>query len=269
MKPISRFYLSLALLIFLSLSGCGGGSTQPMPQVQGAQPPFMSGLYQIFGSSNSNLFTLSGSLMQNGSNVSGVMHIGMPACFSFNTDLPVSGTLTNDANLTVTLSLTLPNGQMLSFSLTHPGGHLSTVAGNFSITGAGCAAAEQGLANGGIVTITGLWQGTLITSAQTVSSISLNLTQTGPDAHGFFSATGTGTITGGTCFGSVTVDPATVIGGIGTNLVLNNSQAGTTGKVLMSGTVIPGSFGSTSFEGPYTSMQGACSEIGTARLQVG
>lgn len=229
----------------------------------------MSGLYQIFATSNANAFSLSGSLMQNGGNVSGVMHISMPACFPFTTDLPVTGTLMNDASLTMTLSLTLPNGQMLSFSMTHPGGHLSTVAGNFSITGAGCAVAEQGLANGGIVTITGQWQGTLITSAQTVSSITLNLTQSGPDVHGFFSATGTGTITGGTCFGGVSVDPATVIIGSGTAFVLDNSQAGTTGKLTMTGSIIPGVFGGASFVGAYTSVQGACSEIGTARLQVG
>jgi hypothetical protein len=229
----------------------------------------MSGLYQIFASSNSNAFSISGSLMQNGGNVSGVMHISMPACFSFTTDLPVSGTLMNDASLTMTLSLTLPSGQMLSFSMTHPGGHLSTVAGNFSITGAGCAAAEQGLANGGAITITGLWQGTLITAAQTVSSISLNLTQSGPDAHGFFSATGTGTITGGTCFGGASVDPITVIIGSGTNLVLDNSQAGTTGKLTLTGNILPGAFGGASFVGAYTSVQGACLEVGTARLQIG
>lgn len=266
MKPISRFYLSLALLLYLLLSGCGGGSMQPPPS---SPPPFTSGLYQIFASSNSNAFSLSGSLMQNGSNVSGVMHISMPACFSFTTDLPVNGTLTNDANLTVTLSLTLPNGQMLSFSLTHPGGHLSTVAGNFTIAGAGCAVPEQGLANGGAVTITGQWQGTLTTSAQTVSSISLNLTQAGPDAHGFFSATGTGTITGGTCFGGASVDSATVIIGSGTTFVLDNSQAGATGKLTITGTILPGVFGGASVVGAYISVQGACLEVGTARLQVG
>jgi|SRR5579859_3186611 len=266
MKRIFPLQLFFGLFIYLSISGCGGASTPAPPP---PPPPFTSGLYQLFASSNSNAFTLSGSLMQSGSTVSGVMHIGMPQCFPFTTDLPVKGTLMNDANLTVNLSLTLPSGQMLSFSLTHVGGHLSNVAGSFAITGAGCAAPEQGLANGGTVTITGQWTGTLITAAQTVSSISLNLTQTGPDAHGFFSATGTGTITGGTCFGGVSVDSTTVIAGNGTNFVLDNSQTGTTGKLTLQGNILPGAFGGASFTGTYTSVQGACSETGVARIQTG
>ena len=264
MKPIARCRLFLALF-YLSLSGCGGGSMQTPPP----PPPFTSGLYTLFASSNSNAFTLSGSLMQSGSGVSGVMHIGMPACFPFSTDLPVSGALMNDANLTVNLSLTLPSGQMLTFNLVHVGGHLSTVAGSFAITGAGCAVPEQGLANGGTVTITGLWQGTLTSAAQTVSTINLNLTQTGPDAHGFFSATGTGTITGGTCFGGVSVDAATSIAGLGTTFVLDNSQSGTTGKLTVQGNIIPGAFGGASFQGIYTSVQGACAETGVVRMQIG
>jgi hypothetical protein len=232
-------------------------------------PQFTSGLYTLFASSNSNAFTLSGSLMQSGSTVVGVMHIGMPQCFSFSTDLPVTGTLSSDTNLPVNLSLTLPSGQMLTFSLLHIGGHLSTVAGNFAITGAGCAAPEQGLANGGTVTITGQWTGTLTNTSQSTSSISLNLTQTGPDAHGFFSAMGTGTITGGTCFGAVSVDATTAIAGQGTNFVLDNSQSGTTGKLTLQGTIMPGVFGGAIFQGLYTSTQGACSETGTAKLQVG
>ena len=263
MKPC--FYLALSIFLL----GCGGGTPHTPPHEPNPQPPFMSGLYQIFASSNSNAFSISGSLMQHGATVSGVMHISMPACFPFTTDLPVNGVLMDDASLTMTLFVTLPSGQMLTFSMTHPGGHLSTVAGNFSITGPGCAAAEQGLANGGVVTITGLWQGTLTSSSQTVSSISLNLTQSGPDAHGFFSATGTGTITGGTCFGGVSVDSATVIIGSGTNFVLDNSQAGATGKLTLTGSITPGVFGSATFIGAYTSLQGACSETGTAHLQVG
>lgn len=48
MKLISRFYLLLALLLYLSLSGCGGGSMRELPP-----PPFTSGLYTLFVSSNS------------------------------------------------------------------------------------------------------------------------------------------------------------------------------------------------------------------------
>jgi hypothetical protein len=265
MKLIFRNELYLVLWICLVLSGCGGGSVQSPPP----PPPFISGLYQLFASSNSNAFTLSGSLMQSGATVSGVMHIGMPLCFSSAPDLPVNGTVSNDMNGPINLSLTLPSGQLLTFSLLHPGGHLPNLAGTFAITGPGCAAPEQGLANGGTVTLSGSWQGTLTSSAQTVSTINLNLTQSGPDAHGFFSAAGSGTITGGTCFSGVIVDPTTMIAGPGTHFVLNNNQSGTTGKLTIQGTILPGAFGGATFTGTYTSTQGACSEVGTASMQVG
>jgi hypothetical protein len=259
-----RFLHLLSALLF-ALIGCGGNSTQTPPP---PPPPFTSGLYQLFASSNSNAFTLSGSLMQSGGTVSGVMHISMPACFNFTTDLPVTGTLSSAANFPVSLSLTLPSGQALSFNLLHPGGHLSNLTGTFAIAGSGCAAPEQGLANGGTVTITGQWQGTLTPTGGASSSITLNLTQSGPDPHGFFSATGTAAM-GGTCFSGGTVNPATVIIGNGTSIVLDNSQSGTTGKLTLQGSIIPGVFGGASFVGGYTSLQGTCSEIGTVSMQTG
>jgi len=267
MKRASRFQLLSALLLFLGISGCGGNGSMPVPPAP--PPPFTSGLYQLFASSNSNAFSLSGSLMQSGSTVSGVMHVSMPLCFSFSADLPVTGTLSNDVNFPVNLSLPLPSGQMLTFNLQHPGGLLSKLTGTFGISGAGCAAPEQGLANGGAVTISGAWQGTLINAQQSVSTIQLNLTQMGPDAHGFFSATGSGTIAGGTCFGTVSVDASTVIVGPKTSFVLNNSQSGTTGKLTLGGSITPGAFGGGNLGGSYTSTQGACSEVGVASMQTG
>ncbi|MBZ5491176.1 MAG: hypothetical protein LAO76_09625 [Acidobacteriia bacterium] len=46
----------------------------------------------------------------------------------------------------------------------------------------------------------------------------------------------------GTCFGSVSVNATTVIAGLGTNFVLNNSQSGTTGELMLQGDIIPGAF---------------------------
>jgi len=262
MKRIS----CLAFLLYCALAGCGGGSSR---MTQPPIVPFTSGLYQIFASSTSNAFTLSGSLMQSGNTVSGVMHISMPACFNFSTDLPVTGTLSNAADFPVNLSLALPSGQMLTLSLLHPGGHLSNVTGTFAITGAGCAAPEQGLANGGTLTISGQWSGTLTPTGGPSSQIRLNLTQTGPDTHGFFSATGTATITGTGCFSNASVDPATIIIGSGSQIILDNSLSGSTCKLTMQGGIIPGAFGGASFVGTYTSTQGTCSEAGGVNLQVG
>ncbi|MBZ5531387.1 MAG: hypothetical protein LAO20_08145 [Acidobacteriia bacterium] len=93
------------------------------------------------------------------------------------------------------------------------------------------------------------------------------LTQTGPDAHGLFSGTGTATITGGTCFSAATVDPASLLIGAGSQLILDNSQPGTTGKTILQGDFAPLAFGGDFFTGTYTSTQGTCSESGTVSMQ--
>lgn len=261
MKRTSRLYFSLAVLVCLALFGCGGGSS-----MQQQPPPFTSGLYSISGSYDSLAFAFNiyGSLMQNGSSVSGVMHNESP-CFTFDTDIPVAGTLLNDANLTVNLSITLPNGQVLTLNLVHPGGHLTELSGTFTINGAGCLATGHGTVVGSAIPISGAWSGTLSANSVTVGTIQLNLNQIGPDAHGFFSAKGTATISGGACFGSATIDPATVIIGTHTEFVLDNSQAGTTGKLTLTGTVFGAQFAGAAFNGSYTSVQGSCSESGDVR----
>jgi hypothetical protein len=96
----------------------------------------------------------------------------------------------------------------------------------------------------------------------------MTLTQTGPDAHGFFSATGTATITGGTCFSNATVDPASVIIGTGSTLIFDNAQPGTTGKTIIHGDLGSGLIGSN-FNGTYISTQGTCSETGTVTFFFG
>ena len=95
----------------------------------------------------------------------------------------------------------------------------------------------------------------------------MTLSQTGPDTHGLFSATGTATINGGTCFSSATVDPATLVIGAGSTLVFDNAQSGTTGKTIMQGDFTPLLIGS-SFTGTYTSTQGACSETGSFTMSI-
>jgi hypothetical protein len=260
----------LLLLFYLGISGCGGSNmTNPGPTF-----PTHSDFYEIAGTSNSGAsfnFTLNGSLTFSGNNITGVMHISNSPCFSFNTDIPVTGsTGTNSAgDFTVELHLILPSGQTLFMPMIHPGGHGSIVAGTYLLTGAGCATPDAGSASGGTSGFTGRWIGSFASISGKTFQGTLDLTQTGPDAHGFFSATGAGTITGGTCFSAVTVDPSTVFSGPGSQIVLNNSQAGTTGKTILHGTVEPGPFGSMSLTGTYTSTQGSCSDSGSVSVQLG
>jgi hypothetical protein len=271
--PRRFVYFFLLFCFLLGLAACGGGGSNNMaPTPTPATLPFSSGLYQIGGtpaSSSAVAFALAGSLMQSGNSVSGVMHMSASSCFAFNTDIPVNGTLGTDAsgNFTVDLAVALPSGQTLTLNTIHPGGHLSILAGTYSLVGAGCATPSQGSASGNILDISGTnWIGTLTSNSGPVSQINLSLTQIGPDAHGFFTASGTGTITGGTCFSGVTVDPSSVVVGAGSTLVFDNSQTGATGTITLRGVFLPLPFGGASFLGAYSSTQGTCSDLGTVEM---
>jgi len=255
----------IALLLCSILFGCGGDSNNPK-NLMG----FESGLHSINAESPTNPdvsnFVLVGSLMQSGSSLSGIMHFQGSSCFPLSTDIPVSGTLTEtEADFTAMV----PNGQRVVFTgMKHPPiPHPQFLGGNYSVTGSGCLANVQALAGDETLGFNGNFIGTFVSSTGNTANVSLSVTQTGPDAHGFFSATGSATITGGTCFSSATFDPATVLLGDGSTLVLDDTAAGSTGKIVSNGGFItPSPVGGPSFSGTYTSTKGACSETGNLSL---
>lgn len=267
MKSIPYYRMAIAITVCLALSGCGGGGSKP-PVNNGQLMAFQSGLHSIGVESPANpavnSYLLIGSLMQasGSASVSGTMHFSGTACFPFSTDIAVSGTLSSTE---LDLSATLPNGQRLAFSgMTHPGGHPQFLGGSYSVLGAGCLANDQGLLNDEAMAFSGTWTGKFTSSANVVSGVTLTMNQTGPDAHGNFSATGTATITGGTCFASATIDPATLLIGNGSVLVLDDSTPGSTGKITATATsFFPDSnVGAGAFSGTYSSTKGACAETG-------
>jgi len=262
MKSAAVYLLFLALPA-IGLAGCSG-SNGMMPTPTPTPIAFFSGLFEIDAVSNTDfpVFRLQGNMTQNGNSMSGIMHLAMLSCVSFNTDIQVTGTLSNPDGLRLDLAMVLPGGQNLSFNMSHPNGTI--FPGRYSFTGgAGCGVPDSGAALLNGMGLTGTWRATFTSSGGTTSHMSLALTQTGPDAHGFFSATGTATITGGTCFSSATVDPASLLIGTGSQLILDNSQPGTSGKTILQGEFSPLAFGGLSFVGTYTSTEGACSESGT------
>jgi hypothetical protein len=264
--PDCRWLISL--LLCSVLLGCGGNTSH---NNQGPPMLFESGLHSMSASSSTDptgSFVLVGSLMQNGSSLSGIMHFQGSPCFPFATDIPVNGTLTpSEADLTAML----PNGQKVTFSgMTHPGGHLTFLNGNYSVTGSGCIANVQGTAGDGAMDFSGHYIGHFVSSTGNSASVSLSLNQTGPDAHGLFSATGTVSITGGTCFSSATLDATTLLLGKGSTLVLDDSAVGSAGKTVGNGDFSPPSpVGFPFFNGTYTSSKGACSETGALNLAFG
>ncbi len=137
MNHVAAVQVFLLAIFCLVLSGCGGSSSA-MPGPTPTPITFESGLYEIDEASAVNpgtKFTLQGSLLQSGNNLSGVMHASGLSCFSFNTDIPVSGTLgiDNTGNFSVNLVLSLPGGQTLSLNTIHPFGHLGIISGTYSL----------------------------------------------------------------------------------------------------------------------------------------
>jgi hypothetical protein len=269
MKRAAGYRLFFLVLLSIGLAGCSG-SNGMMPTPTPTPIPFFSGLFEIQAFSNTGvpIFRLQGNLTQNGNSMSGIMHLAMLSCVSFNTDIQVTGTLSNAPDFRFDLGAVLPGGQNLSFSLSHPNGQGNFTTGPYSFTGAaGCGVPAAGGALLNAMGLTGAWRATFNSSGGTTSQMSMALTQTGPDAHGFFSATGTATITGGTCFSSATVDPASLLIGTGSQLILDNSQPGSSGKTILQGHFGPLAFGGEFFNGTYTSTQGACSESGTVLME--
>ena len=132
MNRVAAVQVLLLAIFCLVLSGCGGSSAMPGPTP--TPITFESGLYEIDETSAVNpgtTFTLQGSLLQSGNNLSGVMHATGLSCFSFNTDIPVTGKLgiDNTGNFTVDLLLSLPTGQTLSLNTIHPFGHFGIIFG--------------------------------------------------------------------------------------------------------------------------------------------
>jgi hypothetical protein len=259
----TRRRLAMVALFGAALFGCGGG-TSPQPCLRNCPViPFTAGAYLIKGTSASNSslnFTLAGAQTQVGDSTNGAMHFINSSCFPFSTDIQVLGSL---GQTIFRLLSILPNNQLFTADdLTHPGGDPQLFFGHYAITNAGCLASDTGTLSVQLINFSGSWAGSLAPATGTPSTISLALTQSGPDIHGFFSGTGTASIAGGTCFSAAIVDPSTALVPMSASLVLADSSTGSTGK-----TVIIGDFSATgTFSGTYTSTEGACSEKGTVSL---
>lgn len=93
-----------------------------MPTPTPTPIPFFSGLFEIDAVSNTDfpVFRLQGNLTQNGNSMSGIMHLAMLSCVLFNTDIQVTGTLSNPDGLRLDLAMVLP-GHLQA----RPVGHLA------------------------------------------------------------------------------------------------------------------------------------------------
>ena len=179
-----------------------------------AQAPFPAG----------SSLLVDGALSQSGAAISGILHTQGSLCFDDNLDdLIVSGTV---AGNTFTLNTASLRGQVLSITATPAlvAGTVQGLTGTWSLTGGTCASSGMSTL---LFTqpLSGTWSGPFTNGF--TGTASATLTQSGPDAHGFFPVTGSFTFTGLSCFASGAVASGS-LRGLEVNILLSTSDSGQT-----------------------------------------
>jgi len=206
-----------------------------------------------------------GNLVQNGTNISGIIHLSGSPCFDpIADDLVVSGSATGSGNTfdgVITLKTAPVRGQTITITsgrLPPPSpGINSAIVGGFTLEGGSCAPAAQGTMSGSMVPpATGTWKGAFTPSLVGASplGVTANLSQTGPDLHGFFQITGSFSFTGSTCFTSGTITSSSVMG-MNTSITITAND----GSQVSFSPQLPSPATGPSLEGLYVIQTGACS----------
>jgi hypothetical protein len=276
MRRANRFGLFALVL----LCGCGGGGYQgPTGGAPGgaggvASPPPSSGPniagnWQFSTTSVVGMApaTISGSIAQSGSSVSGAAHLDGLKCFDRLTTIGLTGTLTG-SNISVTS--TSVDGQVTtltgSISDDALNGADSALAGTYTIDG-GCANGDHGNVTGiRIPFIANILNGTFTTSGGETFDVVGDEAQFGTaSSEGSFGITGTVTFST-PCFSSGTITPGTFPSGsfiIGTSVALEIETGN--GTVTFLGTL---NRDRSEIRGNYTVGGGTCDDTGTAVLVV-
>jgi len=240
----------------LSICGCGSGYNGSS---SGKNLNLASGNWNVGGVSTTNpgLRILGGTtLNQSGTNASGIMHLVDPPCFNLIENINFSGSV-NGSSLALTSAPV--NGQTLSASAM---GSDTSLTGTYTLSGAACAAADQGIFNLTLVPpATGTWTGSLKSSQGPVTQVSAMLTQSGPDAQGLFMLSGTATFSGGTCLASGSVTGLA----IGATYTLIVAPSGSIGSVVIGG-LLTDPATATALPVIYSSTETGCVDSGTGTL---
>jgi hypothetical protein len=250
MRFIVRF---IAISLFLVIGGCGSGNNSNGPILT-----LTSGNWQVNTASTTNPGAISDggtSLSQTGTSVSGIMHLVSPPCFNPTEDININATV-NGPTLQFTSSIV--TGQMLSVTAT---GSDTSLTGSYTMSGTACPQ-DQGIFTAILVPpATGTWNGTLTSAGGTITQVTATLTQTGPDAQGFFPLSGT-VIFSGSCFSSGTVTGEA--SGAGYALIVK-SDRGIIESFVIAGAITDPATANT-FAGTYTSTESTCTDSGTVSL---
>jgi hypothetical protein len=266
--------------VFVLLGGCGGGvrtlrppSSSPAgsPSGPSQQSQNISSNWQF--STTSTVppgippATISGSMTQTDSTVTGAVHVNGWSCFDPQATIGLTGTVT-DGN--IVLTSTSVDGQVItlagSISDDALNGADSALAGTYTIDG-GCANGDHGNVTGiRIPFIANILKGTFTTSGGETFVVVGDEAQSGKaSSEGSFGISGTVTFNT-PCFSSGTITPGTFPSGsfiIGTSVALEIETGN--GTVTFLGTL---NRDRSEIRGKYTVGGGTCDQIGTGVLAV-
>jgi hypothetical protein len=185
-QGVTAACLAAAITVLLStMAGCGGGGGTGGG---GNANNLAAGNWSILGTSTVTsglIYTLGGSISQNGSKISGTMHVLGPCENPNSHDLNIAFTVTGEVNsnqFTLSLGPTVA-GSVVRLELTGNGSSLQNLTGIFTVTG-GCSTTDQGTATATLVpSINGNWAGKATSAGDPNGTVSLALTQQSTADH--------------------------------------------------------------------------------------
>jgi len=225
MTGLRNLLAALPVFLCVLVAGCGKdvfiSLVPPTPATTGTGNWFFSGYYAD-GCCGIVPYYFGGSLINNGGQLSGVLHIDQSCFGSYATDVPYTGTLDGKNNLSITSSPI--SGQILTLQGTMSADASTLNGGTFSVArgcaggilsgtfGSGPFAEEtQGIRVPGL---TGTWTSSPTTGGGLGISVTEQLTQSStPDAHGDYALTGTMTVQGSPCFTKGTLQTTSFVSG--------------------------------------------------------
>jgi len=190
-----------------------------------------------------------GALQSSGGTVTGTLHainLGLPVCVSLTQDLPASGTIDPNGDLTLTVPIAGGTATITS-TITTPESYTS---GYWQIVGGTCAMPDTAIRIAQFAPATGTYTGVLnvtdITTGLPVGGSATNVTvtlaqSTTPIADGEFPLSGAITATGA-CSGSFPISNEVVSGGIIMPVSFTGPLGVLTGGIIPTGTTLIANF---------------------------
>jgi len=214
MRCVRRFVFLCALPLLMA--GCGGSAGSG-----GSAPvyPDLTGNWNINIISNlsgivDRNFVVGGYISNTEGSVSGILHVTGSNCYTAATDIPITGAITTKSVLSISSAPVA--GQILTvtgIAVVTPSGN-GAIGGTYTIAG-GCAGGDNGMVIGILQPpFTNTYTGSM-TLGLSNSSIAMTMTtvQSGPDADGEYSVTGSATFGGTACFTKGTITSSAIFGG--------------------------------------------------------